>query len=269
MRSDRPHFPLSRLSIDPDENEDDQDPADDLPSWIPDGRVSRRERWLSAIRVDPGRSGGIALAVVAVIAVLVTVFVVVRDSPAPVVSAKLPPVEMVSSQVPRPSGSQAPLPDAPAVVSVVGLVHQPGLVTLAPGSRIADAVAAAGGALNGADLIGLNLAGRVADGQQIVVGVATPAGQPAVLGSSVTSSGASASTAPTEMTGDKDSTAPIDLNTATAEQLDALPGVGPVTAAAIVAWRAAHGKFSNVDELGDVDGIGPARLERLRALVKV
>lgn len=208
------------------------------------------------------------MAVVAVIAVLVTIFVAVRDSPAPVVSAKLPPVEMVSSEVPRPSGSQASQPEAPAVVSVVGLVHQPGLVTLAPGSRIADAVSAAGGALNGADLIGLNLAGRVADGQQIVVGVATPAGQPAVLGSSVTSSGASVSTAP-ETTGDMDSTAPIDLNTATAEQLDALPGVGPVTAAAIVAWRAAHGKFSNVDELGEVDGIGPARLERLRALVKV
>lgn len=123
--------------------------------------------------------------------------------------------------------------------------------------------------MDGADLIGLNLAGRVADGQQIVVGVATPAGQPAVLGSSVTSSGTSVSTAPTETTGEERPGAPIDLNTATVEQLDALPGVGPVTAAAIVAWRAAHGKFSKVDELGDVDGIGPARLERLRPLVKV
>ncbi len=63
--------------------------------------------------------------------------------------------------------------------------------------------------------------------------------------------------------------APLDLNTATAEQLDALPGVGPVTAAAIVAWRAENGAFTSVDQLGDVDGIGPARLDRLRALVRV
>ena len=61
----------------------------------------------------------------------------------------------------------------------------------------------------------------------------------------------------------------VDLNTATVEQLDTLPGVGPVTAAAIVAWRDAHGRFSSVDQLGDVDGIGPARLDKLRALVHV
>lgn len=277
MRTDRslppsrPLSPLSRLAGDPADDEDDPDSAEDLPSWIPDGRVSRRERWLSAIRADPGRSGGIALAVVAAIAVLVTVFMVIRDTPEPVVSAKLPPVEMVSSEVPRPSGNQIPQPDVPAVVSVVGLVHQPGLVTLAPGSRIADAVSAAGGALDGADLIGLNLAGRLADGQQIVVGLAAPAGQPAALGSSVTSGSSVASTpsGPSEATAGSSPSAPVDLNTATVEQLDALPGVGPVTAAAIVAWRAAHGKFSKVDELGDVDGIGPARLERLRNLVTV
>jgi competence protein ComEA len=180
-----------------------------------------------------------------------------RDDPAPVMSAKLPPVEMVSSATPRSSAA----PDQPVVVSVVGLVTKPGLVTLAPGARIADAVSAAGGVLDGADMLGLNLARHLADGEQVVVGISTPAGQPSALGSSVSGDAPRAPAAgPTE---------PLDLNTATVEQLDALPGVGPVTAAAIVAWRDANGKFTGVDQLGEVDGIGTARLEKLRALVRV
>jgi competence protein ComEA len=150
------------------------------------------------------------------------------------------------------------------VVSVVGLVAQPGLVTLAPNARVSDAVSAAGGTLTGSDTLGLNLARQVADGEQIVVGIATPAGKPAALGSSVGSrpeSGpAAGTTAPA---------GPVDLNTATVEQLDGLPGVGPVTAAAIVAWRSANGRFASIDQLAEVDGIGPARLEKLRPLVRV
>jgi competence protein ComEA len=157
------------------------------------------------------------------------------------------------------------------VVSVVGLVHKPGLATLAPGSRIADALTAAGGALDGADTIGLNLARPLVDGEQIVVGLAPPSGPP-VLGSSVGAPSPAAdaprtSTAPAKP--EPKSGEPVNLNTATVEQLDALPGVGPVTAAAIVAWRETHGKFAQVDQLGEVDGIGPARLEKLRALVRV
>lgn len=269
MRTTPAPSPLGRLSADP--AADNSPDADDglVSSWVPDGRVRHRERWLSAVRADPGRAGGIALVVIAVLAVLVTLFTLMRQSPAPVVSAKLPPVEMVSSAAPPPGAGHGPTgqtttgPGEPAVVSVVGLVHQPGLVTLAPGSRIADAVSAAGGALAGADLVGLNLAGRITDGEQIVVGVATPAGQPAVLGSSVSSMTATDSTTKAKTTG------PLDLNAATVEQLDELPGVGPVTADAIVAWRTAHGKFTSVDQLGDVDGIGPARLEKLRTLVRV
>jgi competence protein ComEA len=99
-------------------------------------------------------------------------------------------------------------------------------------------------------------------------------GQPAALGSSVTAGSASASKTPAPPGSVKGSARPkggevIDLNTATVEQLDALPGVGPVTAAAIVAWRQANGKFTSVDQLADVDGIGPARLDKLRALVRV
>jgi competence protein ComEA len=160
------------------------------------------------------------------------------------------------------------------VVSVVGLVHKPGLVTLTPGARVADALQAAGGAMDGADTTGLNMARPLGDGEQIVVGLAPVSGQPAALGSSVTAGSASGSKTPAPPGSVKGSARPkagevIDLNTATVEQLDALPGVGPVTAAAIVAWRQANGKFTSVDQLADVDGIGPARLDKLRALVRV
>jgi competence protein ComEA len=156
------------------------------------------------------------------------------------------------------------------VVSVVGLVHKPGLVTLTPGARIADALTAAGGALDGADLIGLNMARRVTDGEQIIVGIVAAPGQPATMGSSVS---AGPATAPPDAppTAGK-AAAPgglVDLNAATVEELDTLPGVGPVTAAAIIAWRDANGRFTSVDQLGDVDGIGPARLEKLRDHLRV
>jgi competence protein ComEA len=213
------------------------------------------------------------LAIVAALAVLVTVFTLLRDRPAPVMSAKLPPVEKVSTAAPRSSSSpavaQPPAPDRPVVVSVVGLVHTPGLVTLAPGARIADALSAAGGAVNGADTIGLNMARPLDDGEQIVVGLAPVPGQPTGLGSSVATG-----TTPTSKTPAPGSVKPkagqaVDLNTATVQELDALPGVGPVTAAAIVAWRQSNGKFTSVDQLAEVEGIGPARLEKLRALVRV
>jgi competence protein ComEA len=156
------------------------------------------------------------------------------------------------------------------VVSVVGLVHTPGLVTLTPGARIADALKAAGGTLDGADTVGLNMARQVDDGEQIVVGIAPVKGQPSVLGSSVSSgTGAAGPSSTGPRPGKSGPAGVINLNTATAQQLDALPGVGPVTAAAIVSWREAHGKFTSVDQLGDVDGIGPGRLEKLRPLVRV
>jgi competence protein ComEA len=255
-----------------EDSEDTADSADEdqnslLPRWLPDS--SQGSGWLARVRADPGRAGAIALAVVAALAVLITVFTLVRDRPAPVVSAKLPPVERAASASPRASTSPSS-PDRPVVVSVVGLVHTPGLVTLAPGARIADAVQAAGGAVDGADTIGLNMARPVGDGEQIVVGLAPAPGQPAVLGSSVNSGSAPASGGPPTPGSPKPKGGDvIDLNTATAEQLDALPGVGPITAAAIVAWRQAHGRFTSVDQLGDVDGIGPARLDKLRRLVRV
>ncbi len=252
----------------------DEDQNSLLPRWLPD--ASERGGWAARLRADPGRAGAIALAVVAALAVLVTIFTLLRDRPAPVMSAKLPPVEKMSTASPRSSASSAAAqpagPDRPVVVSVVGLVHKPGLVTLTPGARVADALQAAGGAMDGADTTGLNMARPLGDGEQIVVGLAPVSGQPAALGSSVTAGPASGSKTPAPPA--PGSVRPkaggvIDLNTATVEQLDALPGVGPVTAAAIVAWRQANGKFTSVDQLADVDGIGPARLDKLRALVRV
>jgi competence protein ComEA len=292
MRTELPAERLHRrLGADPDADssadradestdESDDEAAEDqnslLPRWLPD--ASQGRGWVARMRADPGRAGAIALAVVAALAVLVTVFTLIRDRPAPVMSAKLPPVEKASTGSPRSSASpgagQPAGPDRPVVVSVVGLVHTPGLVTLAPGARIADALQAAGGPVNGADTIGLNMARPVGDGEQIVVGLAPVSGQPTALGSSVASGSAQVSGAPGPAAPASGTVKPkagevLDLNTATVEQLDALPGVGPVTAAAIVSWRQANGKFTSVDQLADVDGIGPARLDKLRPLVRV
>ena len=256
--------------VDADSGSDGDDGNSDaaLSRWLPDAGTGEQPGWLAGVRADPGRAGAIALGVVGVVAVLVTVFTLLRDKTPPVASAKLPPVEMVSTAQPTPS---APATEGPVVVSVVGLVHKPGLVTLSSGARITDALSAAGGALDGADLIGLNMARRLADGEQIIVGIAAPPGEPTTMGSSVASEPtASASAGSPEPAGSESASGdPVNLNTATEEQLDALPGVGPVTAAAIIAWRDANGSFASVDQLADVDGIGPARLEKLRAQVHV
>ncbi|MGO8771811.1 MAG: ComEA family DNA-binding protein [Mycobacterium sp.] len=286
MRSELPAERLHRrLGADPDTDPRADSPSDDgapdedqnslLPRWIPD--ASQGRGWAARVRADPGRAGAIAMAIVAALAVLVTVFTLLRDRPAPVMSAKLPPVERAATATPRssasPAAGQPAGADRPVVVSVVGLVRNPGLVTLAPGARIADALQAAGGAVNGADTIGLNMARPLGDGEQIVVGLAPVSGQPTALGSSVASGPTPASRTPSPGPGPGSGKPKagdvLDLNTATVEQLDGLPGVGPVTAAAIVAWRQANGKFTNVDQLADVDGIGPARLEKLRPLVRV
>lgn len=279
MRTELPADRLHRrLGAQPDTDADPADDADDsddqnslLPRWLPDASAQHGAGWLAKVRADPGRAGAIALAAIAAVAVLITVFTLIHEHPAPVMSAKLPPVEMVSSR--SPSASPSAGPAQPVVVSVVGLVRTPGLVTLAPGARIDDALKAAGGVLDGADTIGLNMARQVGDGEQIVVGIAPVKGQPTALGSSV-SSGSAAAAAPEAPTKPAQPTSAqrgevINLNTATVQQLDTLPGIGPVTAAAIVAWRDANGKFTSVDQLAEVDGIGPARLDKLRALVRV
>jgi competence protein ComEA len=136
---------------------------------------------------------------------------------------------------------------------VAGRVRRPGLVRLPAGSRVQDAIAAAGGATSGADLDAVNLARKLTDGEQVRVsgpGDPPPPPEPAAATTPGTPS------------------APLDLNTATVEQLDTLPGVGEVTAGRIVAYRSAH-PFTSVDELLEVPGIGQRRFDQLKDLVTV
>jgi competence protein ComEA len=147
--------------------------------------------------------------------------------------------------------ASAPASGAPAsrlFVHVVGAVRRPGLYRLDEGSRVADALARAGGTTRRAQLELVNLAAPLADGQQVVVPRRGSAVSPVAGGG----------TAPT---------GPVQLSTATLEQLDALPGIGPVTAQKILDYRQQHGSFGSVDELDAISGIGPARLEQLRGLV--
>jgi competence protein ComEA len=153
------------------------------------------------------------------------------------------------------------------VVHVVGAVRRPGLLRLREGARVADAVARAGGATRGADLAAVNLAAPVVDGVQILVPSRAPSA-PATAGAS-TESGAAGAGYPSANDGvASPGLGPkLSLATATAVELDELPGVGPVTAQKILDYRTEHGPFRSVDDLDAVPGIGPTRIEQLRDLV--
>ncbi|WP_413809520.1 helix-hairpin-helix domain-containing protein [Streptomyces sp. OE57] len=165
------------------------------------------------------------------------------------------------------------------VVDVTGKVRRPGLRELPPGSRVADALEAAGGVRPGADLSGLNRARPLVDGEQIVVG-APAAGPPApgaAPGGSNPPNAPNAPNGPSALNGPNAPNAPagpgapggsISLNSATAEQLDTLPGVGPVLARHIIDYRTQHGGFRSIDELREVNGIGERRFADLRPLVQ-
>ena len=148
------------------------------------------------------------------------------------------------------SGSTSP--PGEVVVDVAGRVRRPGIVRLPPGSRVVDALDAAGGVRPGVKLTGLNLARVLADGEQVLVGVAPVGGvAPEAAAAPVASPGGPM----------------VNINTADSGQLETLPGVGPVTAAAILEWRAQHGAFTAVEELLEVSGIGDATLADLAPFV--
>lgn len=172
-----------------------------------------------------------------------------RSSPGPASPAPGTP-GAPSAGAPGPSGSATA---ARLVVDVAGKVRRPGVYELAPGARVIDALQAAGGARRGASTTSLNLAAPLHDGEQVVVGV--PGAPPAGDAGAGFGTGAAVG--------------PVDLNTATFEQLQTLPGVGPVLAQRILDWRADHGRFNSVDQLDEVSGIGTVKFAQLRSRVTV
>jgi competence protein ComEA len=191
--------------------------------------------------------------VVGVAALAVLSFVVLRPAPKVLPEASLPFAD------PNPSGvSSSTTAAAVAVLAhAAGAVAAPGVYELPAGSRVADLVAAAGGATADADLNRVNLAAPVEDGQQVYV---------PRMGELPTGAGSAAGPVPAD---DGAAAERIDVNTASVETLDELPGVGPAIAQAIVTYRDEHGPFGSVDELVDVPGIGEAKLAQLRDLVTV
>ena len=181
----------------------------------------------------------------------------VTDGPPALVTPAVPAgLPSQPGSVPPGTASPSGSPSAEVVVDVAGKVRRPGIVRLPVGSRVVDAVEAAGGPRRGVDLSSLNLARVLVDGEQVVVGVPAPGGV-----------AASAASSPGTVGGPPG--ALVNINTAGQTELETLPGIGPVTAEAILQWRTDNGAFSAVDELMEVSGIGEATLADMAPFVTV
>lgn len=238
-------------------------PSPDPPPAFPvPGRHAARRpgRWATALPEPMRGRVGLGPGPLAVVAVLVavglgvTAWWVVRSDSVPVAPVAPTTAPALVTGAPPADGVPAAdrtgtAADATVTVDVAGKVRRPGIAILDAGSRVVDALRAAGGARPGVDLTGLNLARVLVDGEQIVVGIPAPAGPLPTAGS------------PTGTL--------VDLNTATTVELESLPEVGPVTAQAIIIWREEHGGFTDVQELLEVDGIGEATLETIAPFVTV
>jgi competence protein ComEA len=203
------------------------------------GPAGRMRTWL-LVRCGLELKTVLALAVVLVVACALAVHHYWAGRPRTV---RVPPPAAAAAAVPLPS--RPPPAAAKVTIDIAGKVAKPGLRRLPKGSRVADALAAAGGALPGTDTTSLNLARPLADGEQILVGVTPPA---ATAGSTT-------------------GTTSLSLNSATEPQLDALPGVGPVLAQHILDFRTQHGTFTSLQQLRQIPGIGPRKFATLQPLV--
>lgn len=211
----------------------------------------------------------LVVAVILAMGILVAGWAVLRARPV-ALAVTPPPAAGPTPAVASGAPAKAPTPSASAatagvVVHVLGAVRRPGLVTLQSGDRVQDAIDAAGGLTAKADPGELNLAQAVTDGQQIVVGTEDkPAGEVRDGTSTAGSAGSAGNGA-----GGAGSGQPVNLNTASLVQLEELPGVGPVMAGKIVAWRTENGRFSRIEELQEIDGVGPKTYAKLAPLCRV
>ena len=251
---------------------DDRDvPADvdpgvwHAPPWSPHVLAERVRVW--AAFVGPGRLAG----AVGALLVIAGVGWWLLRSPVLPTEAALPTVThaaagtTTSSSLGAPLAGQVTTSTVPGVViiHVTGAVNLPGVYELATGQRVDDALAAAGGPTVTADANALNLAAPLVDGDRIEVPVL---GQEPANGAAVPDAGVTHAVVDD---GGSSTLEPVDLNEATASDLEALPGIGPATAAAIVEYRTQTGPFGSVDQLLDVPGIGPAKLDAIRDAVIV
>ena len=194
--------------------------------------------------------------------------VAVAVTPPPVSASRAAPAPSTTATTPAGADGAGSSASPTLVVHVLGAVEKPGLVTLPAGARVQDALRAAGGLTDRADPGELNLAQPVADGQQILVGTEEePNGEVRDGGAGGEGSGAPSGSSAAGGSGGSGPT--VNLNTATAAQLEELPGVGPVMAGRIIDWRTENGRFSRVEELQEIDGVGPKTYAKLAPLCRV